>query len=140
MNLSENFTLYELIYSITANANGINNTPSKESIKNLQALCQNVLQPLRWHLGVPIIITSGYRCPVLNKKIGGVPTSQHIIGQAADFITPRKDLKISFDYIKNYLDFDQLLYEHAKDGTTWIHVSYKAEGHNRRQAIENYIV
>lgn len=137
MNLSSNFTLHELTYSITANANGINNVPNQDVVKNLKALCEHVLQPLRNHLGVPVIVTSGYRSPILNKRIGGAPNSQHILGMAADFVTPQKDLKVSFDYIKNYLEYDQLLYEHSKDGTTWIHVSYKAAG-NRRQAIENY--
>lgn len=138
MYLSENFSLFEMIYSVTAKANGINNTPDKAVIQNLQALCKNVLQPLRNHLGVPVIITSGYRCPVLNKKIGGAINSQHILGQAVDFVTPQKDLKIAFDYIKNYLNYDQLLYEHSKDGMTWIHVSYKADGNNRRKFDEHY--
>lgn len=138
MYLSDNFSLFELTYSVTAKANGFNNEPSKCVIDNLKALCQNVLQPLRNHLGVPIIVTSGYRCAALNKKLGGVVNSQHVLGQAVDFVTPRKDLKISFNYIKNYLNFDQLLFEHAKDGSTWIHVSYKADGNNRRQAISNY--
>ena len=138
MNLSDNFSLFEMTYSVTAKANGFNNTPSNAVIKNLQALCKNVLQPLRNHLGVPIIITSGYRCAALNKKIGGAANSQHCLGQAADFVTPLKDLKVSFDYIKNYLDFDQLLYEHSKNGTTWIHVSYKADGNNRRKFDEHY--
>lgn len=138
MNLSENFSLHELTYSITAKIYNINNEAPKAVIQNLRALCKNVLQPLRAHLGVPVVITSGYRCAALNKRIGGVPNSQHIFGMAADFVTPRKDLKVSYEYIKNYLDFDQLLYEHSKDGTTWLHVSYKADGNNRRQAIENY--
>ena len=137
MYLSDNFSLFELTYSVTAKANGFNNNPSKGVIPNLRALCENVLQPLRNYIGVPVVITSGYRCAALNKKVGGSPTSQHCLGMAADFVTPLKDLKVSFDYIKNYLDFDQLLYEHSKDGTTWIHVSYN-KGHNRRQAIENY--
>lgn len=138
MYLSDNFSLYELTYSLTAKLNNINNSPSKGTIENLRALCINVLQPLRNYLGTPIVITSGYRCAALNKKIGGVPNSQHVLGMAADFVTPNKDLKISFDYIKNYLNYDQLLFEYAKDGSNWIHVSYKADGNNRRQAINNY--
>jgi hypothetical protein len=84
-----------------------------------------------------MIITSGYRCAALNKRIGGAVNSQHILGQAADFVTPQKDLKIAFDYIKNYLEYDQLLYEHSKDGATWIHVSYN-KGNNRRKFDEHY--
>lgn len=137
MYLSDNFTLHELTYSVTANANKIYNLPSKDVIINLKALCTHVLQPLRNYLGVPVVISSGYRSPVLNKKIGGAANSQHLYGMAADFVTPKKDLKIAFNYIKNYLDFDQLLYEHSKDGTTWIHVSYNS-GHNRRKYDEHY--
>lgn len=139
MYLSDNFSLFELTYSVTAKANGINNTPPKAVIKNLTELCKNVLQPLRNYLGVPIIITSGYRCAALNKRIGGVVNSQHVLGQAADFVCPQKDLKIAFDYIKNYLNYDQLLYEHSKDGMTWIHVSFN-KGNNRRQSFANYKV
>lgn len=138
MNLSDNFSLFELTYSVTAQANGINNIPPKCVIPNLKALCQHVLQPLRNYLGVPVIITSGYRCAMLNKKIGGVPNSQHCLGMAADFVTPQKDLKASFDYIKNYLEYDQLLFEYSKDGSCWIHVSYNPDGNNRRHAINNY--
>lgn len=137
MYLSDNFSLFELTYSVTAKANGFNNEPPKGIIPNLRALCENVLQPLRNHIGVPVIITSGYRCAALNKKIGGVPNSQHCLGQAADFVIPRGNLEEAFNYIKNYLDYDQLLFEHSKDGSTWIHVSYN-KGHNRRQAISNY--
>ena len=139
MYLSDNFSLFELTYSVTAKVNGINNIPPKAVIKNLTELCKNVLQPLRNYLGVPIIITSGYRCAALNKRIGGVVNSQHVLGQAADFVTPQKDLKIAFDYIKNYLNYDQLLYEHSKDGMTWIHVSFN-KGNNRRQSFANYKV
>lgn len=139
MYLSDNFSLFEMTYSVTAKANGINNTPPKAVIKNLTELCKNVLQPLRNYLGVPMIITSGYRCAALNKRIGGVVNSQHVLGQAADFVTPQKDLKIAFDYIKNYLNYDQLLYEHSKDGMAWIHVSFN-KGNNRRQSFANYKV
>lgn len=137
MNLSQNFTLQELIYSDTANAYKINNTPSEPVINNLKALCLNVLQPLRNALGCPIIISSGFRCAVLNKKVGGAAASQHLYGQAADFIVPQKNLKDVFNYIKSHLPYDQLLYEYNKTDK-WIHVSYRNDGHNRKQAIDNY--
>ena len=137
MNLTNNFTLNELIYSTTAEKNKIDNTPSQPVIKNLKALCENVLQPLRNNLGCPIVITSGFRCAVLNKRVGGASNSQHLYGQAADLIVPQKNLKDVFNYIKSHLPYDQLLYEYSKSDK-WIHVSYRADGHNRKQAIDNY--
>ncbi len=136
MKLTENFTISELIYSYTAQVNKIDNRPSVQVIENLKALCENILQPLRDHFACPIIITSGFRSPKLNKKIGGVANSQHIEGKAADFIIPAVDLKTVFKWIKNNLVYDQLLYEYnSKD--VWIHVSYD-RSHNRKQAIDNY--
>ena len=137
MNLSQNFTLQELIHSDTANAYKINNTPSEPVINNLKALCENVLQPLRDKLGKPMIITSGYRNSQVNKLVGGANNSGHLYGQAADFIVPQKNLKDVFNYIKSHLPYDQLLYEYNKTDK-WIHVSYRNDGHNRKQAIDNY--
>lgn len=137
MNLTPNFTIHELTYSVTANANNIDNRPSVPVIANLKALCENVLQPLRDYLDSPVKITSGFRCAVLNKKIGGAKNSQHLYGQAADFIVPRKDLKQVYNYIKHNLPYDQLLFEYNKTDK-WIHVSYRSDGHNRKQAFDNY--
>ena len=137
MKLTENFTINELTYSVTAEANNIDNRPSVEVIANLKALCENVLQPLRNHLGCPIIITSGYRSFQLNKKIGGKPNSQHLKGQAADFVVPQKNLKDVYLYIKSFLSYDQLLFESDKK-QKWIHVSFCQNGHNRHQAVDNY--
>ena len=138
MKLTDNFTINELTYSVTAAANNIDKRPSVEVIANLKALCENVLQPLRNHLGCPVIVTSGYRSPELNKKIGGKQNSQHLKGQAADFVVPQKNLEDIFSYIKNTLPFDQLLLETGKAGK-WIHVSFCSNGYNRRQAVDNYL-
>ena len=135
MKLTKNFTLEEFTYSPTANAHKINNACGVEHVANLKALCENVLQPLRDHLGVPIIITSGYRCSALNKLVGGAANSQHTKGQAVDFIVPSKDLRAVFNYIVEHLDFDQLLFEHNKQGDIWIHLSYVK---NRRYYNANY--
>lgn len=137
MNLSQNFTLRELIHSDTANAYKINNTPSEPVINNLKALCLNVLQPLRNALGCPIIISSGFRCAELNKRIGGAANSQHLYGQAADLVVPQKELIEVFKFIEAKLPYDQLLYEYNKTDR-WIHVSYRTDGKNRKQAIDNY--
>ena len=123
MKLTDNFTINEMTYSVTALANKIDNRPSVEVIANLKGLCENVLQPLRNHLGCSVIITSGYRCPALNRKVGGKPNSQHLKGQAADLVVPQKNLREVFDYIKNNLPYDQLLYEFNKTDK-WIHVSF----------------
>lgn len=84
MQLTEHFTLSEFVRSETAERNHINNTPSQEVVDNLRALCRNVLEPARVAFGEPIYITSGYRCPALNKAVGGKITSQHLRGEAAD--------------------------------------------------------
>ena len=139
MKLTENFTLNELVYSATAEKNKIDNRPSVQVVANLKALCENVLQPLRNALGCPIVITSGFRCAILNKKVGGQSNSQHLIGQAADLVVPQKNLKDVFNYIKSHLNYDQLLYEYSKTDK-WIHVSFRNDGHNRKQAIDNYKV
>ena len=138
MNLSQNFTLNELVYSVTAEANRIDNRPNVKVVANLKALCENVLQPLRNSLGCPVIVSSGFRCAELNKKVEGRPNSQHLLGEAADFVVPQRKLKDVFNYIKAHLPYDQLLFEYDSSGNRWIHVSYCSDGKNRRQAIDNY--
>ncbi len=137
MKLSKNFAINELTYSVTAQANNIDNRPSVEVINNLKALCEHVLQPLRDYLGCPVIVTSGYRCYKLNEKVGGVRNSQHLKGEAADFICPSKNLKNVFNWMKNNLVFDQLLYEFSSKDV-WIHVSYSNSEKNRNQVFDNY--
>ncbi len=88
MQLSEHFELAEFLFSETAARRGIANEPTPEVIENLRRLCQSVLQPLRLHLKHPVVITSGYRSPALNRAIGGSPTSHHMQGRAADLIAP----------------------------------------------------
>lgn len=140
MQLTEHFTLSEFVRSETASNKHIDNTPSPEVVDNLRALCRNVLEPARLSFGSPIYITSGYRCPALNKAVGGKPTSQHLRGEAADLqVRGIENLSKLYNAIKDHGVFDQLLYESNKAGTKWIHVSYKASG-NRRQAIDNYNV
>ena len=88
MKLTEHFELAEFLVSETAARRGIGNEPTPEVIENLRRLCQLVLQPLRIKLGRPVVITSGYRSPVLNRAVGGSPTSHHMQGRAADLIVP----------------------------------------------------
>lgn len=88
MNLTAHFKLSEFIKSATATARHIDNTPSEEIVKNLKFLCEQILEPLRQHFNTPIIIGSGYRCPKLNAAVGGVKTSYHQYGYAADLHLP----------------------------------------------------
>jgi hypothetical protein len=88
MLLSEHFELAEFLVSETAARRGIGNEPTPEVIENLRRLCQSVLEPLRVHLKRPVVITSGYRSPALNRAVGGSPTSHHMQGRAADLIVP----------------------------------------------------
>ena len=141
--LTKNFCLDELTRSATAIRYGICNEPPVEVISNLQNLCQEVLQPLRDHLGVPVVITSGYRCRLLNRLVGGVPNSQHIAGEAADIIVPGAGSKVdlplmreAFAWIGKNCVFDQLIWEQGKGGSVWIHVSCKRRlGENRRLKV-----
>ena len=140
MKLTEHFTLSEFVRSDTATNRHIDNTPTTGAVDNLRALCRNVLEPARVAFGEPIYITSGYRCPTLNKAVGGKPTSQHLRGEEADLqVRGIDNLRKLYRLIKDHGVFDQLLYESNKAGVRWIHVSYK-QGGNRRQAIDNYNV
>lgn len=135
--VSRNFTLEELCASNTAKAKGIKNQPGAQEIVCLTSLTQHVLQPLREWWGKPIVIASGYRCPELNRAVGGVQNSQHMKGQAVDLFLDG-DLKKGdrwIDYISNHLPFDQLIYEHNANGTFWVHVSFDPFGCNRKQVI-----
>lgn len=137
MQLSEHFRLVEFVRSATAIRLRIDNTPSQVVIDRLKALCVNVLEPLRRRFGV-IRITSGYRCRELNKAVKGAANSQHMRGEAADLHVGSRDTGMKvFNYIKENLAFDQMIFEHRKsDGARWLHVSYCGnERGNRRQAM-----
>ena len=125
MKLSKHFSLEELTKSDSAIRHGIDNTASQEVIANLQALVDNVLQPLRDKFGA-IAVTSGYRSPELNKKIGGSTTSHHCLGYAADFEVLGMDNRELALYIRDNLKFTQLIsefYNGAPD-SGWVHCAY----------------
>jgi hypothetical protein len=139
--ISKNFTLDELIASATAKQQHIINAPGVEEVCNMCALVHNVLQPLRNAMGEQIKIGSGYRCPRLNKAVGGVSNSQHVKGEAADLCIDGDKLKGKrwFDWIKSHCEFDQLIWEHNAKGSYWVHVSYRSDGKNRRQIISDLL-
>jgi len=131
MRLSKNFTLDELIHSNTGERLNINNNPNQEIIDSLTLLVKEVLQPLRDGIGSFINVSSGYRCLKLNTLLGGSKTSQHMKGEAVDI--KGKNNKLIFDYIKENLIFDQLIWEF---GGKWIHVSFSEN--NRGEVLESY--
>lgn len=126
MKLSNNFKLNELIYSSTAEVNRINNYPSPVEIDNLRALCENILQPIRDKWGSPLYVNSGYRSPILNRKVAGAPTSYHCSGNAVDITTrdtkKNKELfNMIVDMIKNNeIEVGELIDEHRY---SWLHIS-----------------
>ncbi len=138
MQLTEHFRLREFTRSATALDMGIDNTPPREAVALLKALCENVLEPLRRRFGV-IRITSGYRCEILNRIVGGVPHSQHLYGEAADIqLGSREEGLRMIKFLQEQgIPFDQALLEHNRQsGSRWLHLSYRPL-HSRRQVSTN---
>lgn len=138
MKLTTNFSLAELTASQVAARKGIPNNPSAGQIENLKKLCESILQPIRNHYDAPVIISSGYRSPELCVVIGSSIDSQHAKGQAADLQVAGVDNKSLAKYIKENLDFDQLILEFYKESegphSGWVHVSYVGK-ENRKQSL-----
>lgn len=151
LRLSDHFTLAEFERSATAQSCGIDNSVPSQFIPDLQQLCQTILEPLRAFAGQPIIISSGYRCNILNVKVGGAYASQHTVGEAADIFIPKtaytewddnkahsdKDLAERwFSWLQANTDFDQLIMETSNGRDFWIHVSCrKNKTKNRHQVL-----
>lgn len=140
MQLSKNLSLAEVIRSESAKRNGINNMPTQEHIENFKLLAENVFQPIRDHFGRPIHISSGYRSAALNKITKGASsTSQHCSGEAIDIDMDGTEItnKQVFDFIKQHLQFDQLIWEFGTESNPdWVHVSYESTGKQRKQVIK----
>ena len=131
MNLSAHVTLAELENSPTATTHGINNKMNESQIASAKLLCENVFEPLRLYLNTPIKINSGYRSAQLNKMIKGAIGSQHTKGEAMDIKIDAK----GFNFIKDKLDFDQLIWEFGNDEQpSWVHVSFSSK--NRKQVLK----
>ena len=142
MKLSEHFSLREFIRSSTAESLGLDNSVDPTTAqgvtvtRNLAILCAEVLEPLREHVGRPIVVTSGYRCKALNKAIGGVANSQHLVGEAADLSIP--SVAKAREWMRWLMDntrFDQLILEHDCHGIHWLHVSCKVDAEKNRQQV-----
>jgi hypothetical protein len=138
MKLTAHFELGEFTRSESAKRCGVSNEPTEEHLKNIIVLCEKVLEPIRAKFG-PINISSGYRSKILNHYIGGALKSQHSEGKAADIDmdgfngVSNTDI---FNYIKDNLEFDQLIWEFGnKAKPDWVHVSYN-QGANRKQVLK----
>ena len=124
--LSEHFSLDEFVFSATAKAMGLSNSPGSSELANLRFLCREVLEPARKVIGEPIHITSGYRCLALNQAVGGVAQSYHVRGLAAD-IHIESDAHASrlADALNAQPYCDLILVEHAQ-GASWLHVQARS--------------
>tara|TARA_R110002020_G_scaffold189352_2_gene388309 strand:- start:1451 stop:1909 length:459 start_codon:yes stop_codon:yes gene_type:complete len=141
MKLSNNLSLSEVLVSQTAKRLGLSNEPTKEHLENLGVTASKIFQPIRDYFKVPIYVSSGYRSKELNKAIGGAKTSQHMKGEALDLdadvygVITNSDI---FNYIKDNLEFDQLIWEFGDDNNpNWVHVSF-SEGKNRMKVMNAY--
>jgi hypothetical protein len=136
--LTEHFTVEELTASPTAKAKGIPNTPTPEHLENMKYVCEKILEPVRTHFGKAVTINSSYRCPALNKAVGGSTTSQHVNGEAVDFEIQGISNKVVADWVSENLEFDQVILEFYVEGdknSGWVHASIKKGGGNRKQKL-----
>ena len=128
-------------HSNTAIRRGIDNIPNDEQLANMKVLAEKVFEPLRSWVGGPIKINSFFRSVELNKAIGGSSRSQHCKGQAVDLDDTfgRKTNAEMYNYIKENLDFDQIIWEFGDDSNpAWVHVSYVSEEENRNRCLLAY--
>jgi zinc D-Ala-D-Ala carboxypeptidase len=142
MKLSEHLTLNEVTTSGTAKRLGIDNTPTTEHLNNLKLVAEKIFEPIRNHFGKPIKVSSGYRSKALNEATPGASsTSQHSSGEALDLdqdgMTTGVTNKMVFDYIKDNLNFDQLIWEFGTStNPDWVHVSYESTGKQRKMILK----
>ena len=130
--ISENFSYREFEASAIADKKGICNVIPSSEVKNaIEALVLNVLQPLRDNWGKPLHINSGYRCPELNREVGGKPTSQHLSGQAAD-VACDKPVELARLAAAMCLPYDQMIIY-----PTFVHISHRLKGQQRAQILYN---
>jgi zinc D-Ala-D-Ala carboxypeptidase len=141
MSISKHISYKEGVYSRTATRLGIKNNPNAEQMENMITIAEEVFEPLRAYVGGPIKINIFFRSPELNKAIGGSTKSQHCHGQAIDLDDTfgRCTNAEMFEFIKKYLDFDQIIWEFGDDNNPdWVHVSYVSPDRNRKRCLKAY--
>ena len=132
--ISEHVSYKEGVYSATALRRGLENIPNEDQLKCMEDIAKYVFEPLRDWVGGPIKINSFFRGEPVNTAIGGSKTSQHMNGQAMDIDDTfgKATNAEMYHYIKENLDFDQLIWEFGDDeNPAWVHVSYKEKGNNK---------
>ena len=138
MNISEHISMKEALRSNTAKRLGIDNMPDNDTLVTMQITAEHIFEPLRNKFNEPIYISSFYRSPELNKAIGGSSSSQHCKGEAIDIddVYSKASNADFFNYIKDKLEFDQLIWEFGDDeNPAWVHVSYSL-GKNRMRILK----
>ena len=139
--ISKHISYKEGVYSNTATRRGIENIPNDEQLKNMKLIAEKVFEPLRKWVSGPIKINSFFRCPDLNRAIGGSSKSQHCKGQAIDIDDTFGKVSNAdmYAWIKNHLDFDQMIWEFGDDNNPdWVHISYVSEKENRNRCLKAY--
>ena len=139
--ISKHISYKEGIHSITAIRKGIDNEPNEEQLANMKLVAEKVFEPLRIFINGPIKVNSFFRSPDLNKAIGGSTKSQHCKGQAIDIDDTfgHKTNAEMYHYIKDNLDFDQMIWEFGNnDNPDWVHISYVSPDKNRNRCLKAY--
>ena len=139
--ISKHISYKEGVYSNTATRRGIDNTPDDDQLSNMELVAEEVFEPLRSYVNGPIKINSFFRSPKLNTAIGGSHKSQHCKGQAIDIDDTfgRCTNAETYHFIKEHLDFDQLIWEFGDDDNPdWVHVSYVSDEDNRNRCLKAY--
>ena len=139
--ISKNISYKEGVYSNTAIRRGIENTPDDEQLNNMELIAEKVFEPLREWVGGPIKINSFFRSQEINTAIGGSHKSQHCKGQAMDIddTSCHKTNAEMYAWIKENLDFDQMIWEFGDDDNpNWVHISYVSEEKNRNRCLKAY--
>ena len=139
--ISKHISEKEATKSVTALRLGIDNTPNEYARQNMELLAEKIFEPLRNAVNGPIKINSFYRCSELNQAIGGSEKSQHCEGRAIDLDDSYGYMSNAemFNYIKNNLDYDQLIWEFGDDNNPdWVHVSYVDNDFNRQKCLKAY--
>ena len=139
--ISKHISYKEGVRSNTATRRGIDNTPNNEQLDCMEKIAEEVFEPLRAYVGGPIKINSFFRCPELNKAIGGSSKSQHCKGQAMDIDDTfgKATNAEMYNFIKEHLDFDQMIWEFGDDDNPdWVHVSYVSPEDNRNRCLMAY--